>query len=148
MSEQKESLIERLEKASDGKDADLARCVWEAATGECTHRETRKWIIEDGNDYESGFTCIKCGAEDYGVPPYAKLLTSLDAALALCERVLPGWRWGVHCHPSIAGQFRVALTKPSPLRPIPIIADHCAPALAFCLAILRARASLSQGEKE
>ncbi|WP_395451149.1 hypothetical protein ACHMW7_15980 [Aminobacter sp. UC22_36] len=82
-------LIERLEKL-EGPSTEANADILEA-TGGCAHRETEYYCIEDGNDYDSGFTCKRCHEDTYGqsVPPYT---ASLDAAVALVERVLPGWR--------------------------------------------------------
>jgi hypothetical protein len=73
-----------------------------------------------------------------GFPPYT---TSLDAALALAERVLPGWRWQVSATSSGAigsvssgagmEDFVSSQADLSDVRLFP-------PALALCIAILRA----------
>lgn len=68
--------------------------------------------------------------------------SSVDAVIALAERVLPGWKWGIHHH---RGLIRAYVSKTSPLRPMPIIADHSDPAIALCIAILRAKEA-SNGE--
>lgn len=60
---------------------------------------------------------------------------SIDAALGLVVHVLPGYRWGIHCH---AGMYRAHVTESSALRPMPNIADKATPALAIILATLRA----------
>lgn len=81
-------LINRLEK-SEGPSRKLNADILEI-TGGCAHRETEYYCIEDGNDTDSGFTCKRCGKDTYGerVPAFTG---SVDAAIALCERVLPGW---------------------------------------------------------
>ena len=82
------SLISRVEKAT-GPSRDLDGDI-EEATGGCAHRETEYYCIEDGNDVDSGFTCKRCGIDLYGqrAPAYT---SSVDAAISLAERVLPGW---------------------------------------------------------
>ena len=81
-------LIECLEGASVGSKA-LNMDVVEAL-GECAHRETEYYNIQG----DSGFDCTACGKDPHrpGVPP---VTTSLDDALALAERVLPGRAVGV-----------------------------------------------------
>ena len=47
----------------------LDAIVAEKVMGRCPHpfEARRKWSIEDGNDYESGLRCTKCGKSDlYG----------------------------------------------------------------------------------
>lgn len=62
--------------------------------------------------------------------------TDLSAAVALCERALPGW----NASGTMIGQpVKVAVVEPSPLRPMPIVAKAATPALALCLAILTAK---------
>jgi hypothetical protein len=84
-----EEVIAALEN-STGPDHDLDADILEA-TGGCAHRETEYYCIEDGNDYDSGFTCKRCHKDTYGerVPAFT---ASIDATLGLLERVLPGWR--------------------------------------------------------
>lgn len=70
--------------------------------------------------------------------------TSLDAALALAERVLPGWRRTVE--ELSCGQWMSVVTgkKPEPHLSLPLhVARAATPALALCAAILRAS---SKGE--
>lgn len=85
-------LIERLEKL-EGPSTEANADILEA-TGGCAHRETEYYCIEDGNDYDSGFTCKRCGVDTYGqrTPAYT---ASLETAVTLLERVLPGWKWRV-----------------------------------------------------
>ena len=79
------------------------------------------------------------------VAPYTN---SLDAALALVEKMRPGYRWGVSSVAIKIGAypdgktaygegFRAHVTKNSPLRPMPSTADAPTPALAIILALLR-----------
>lgn len=66
---------------------------------------------------------------------YPNVTASIDAALALVERTLPEWRWGLHCH---NGLIRGYVVKSSPLRPMPVIADKPTAPLAILSALLRA----------
>jgi len=75
---------------------------------------------------------------EWGKPELPRLTGSLDAALTLVERLLPNHRWGVHCHHSSRGEYRAHVTKQSPLRPMPNIADGQTPALTILAAFLEA----------
>lgn len=75
---------------------------------------------------------------------------SIDAALALVERMLPGHRWGISTHsiksgaknergwPLHADGFRAHVTERSALRPMPSIADAPTAPLAILAATLSA----------
>ncbi|WP_392352973.1 hypothetical protein V8F63_09495 [Brevundimonas sp. LF-1] len=66
---------------------------------------------------------------------------SLDAALALVERVLPGWRIGLNSDPDRGPLWAAQVKRRGETwRPIGELAPT--PALALCIAILRAK----QGE--
>ena len=91
---------------------------------------------------------------DSAIPAYT---TSLDAALALAERVLPGWFVGVqpwfHTDPDRA-MHRAYVVRPDWARWNPVDDDWCesiwgrsaaTPALSVCIAILKARATQEQG---
>jgi hypothetical protein len=67
---------------------------------------------------------------------------SLDAAVALAEQVLPGWHWGNH---PFAGRRRAYVVEDSPLRLVPVVADHSFAAIALVLATLRARQLEEEG---
>ncbi|TPJ70498.1 MULTISPECIES: hypothetical protein [unclassified Mesorhizobium] len=109
-------LIGRLEKLT-GPDAHLDIEIWEAIGG-WPSREYRSV------DYP----------RLYGTP----LTGSIDAAVALVERLLPGWNWLVHT--SGGGAFEACLYSP----------DHNehsgreiekmgpTPAIALCIALLKA----------
>lgn len=149
MSKDIEALIERLEKATGPNrklDNDIYRWV---------HPEFADFIEGRGglvhpNDGEDQRVLSNIRASFY--------TSSVDAALALCERMLPGWRWGVASHsikdgvysegpyigkPKHVDGFRAHVTKPSPLRPMPHIADARTAPLAILLALL---CSLNQEE--
>lgn len=118
-------LIERLEKL--GPSSEVNADILEA-TGGCAHRETEYYCIEDGNDYDSGFTCKRCGKDTYGqkVPSYT---ASIETAVALVERVLPGWKWRVS-----ANQGEVFQRDPECGQD----AFHATPAIALLIATLKA----------
>ena len=61
---------------------------------------------------------------------------SLDAALALKEALLPGWKWGAH-EPK-PGTFRAYVSRWSALRIMPFTEEAPTPARALLLATLRA----------
>jgi hypothetical protein len=66
------------------------------------------------------------------VPP---LTASLDAGAALLQRVLPGWTAsGV----LVGEPAKIAVTRPSLLRPMPVVAKGATPPLALLAAILTA----------
>jgi len=85
---------------------------------------------------------------------YWEYTTSIDAALALVERMLPGWKWGVASvavktgekspegYPRYGTGFRAHVTQVSALRPMPSVAEGPTAPLAILVALLR---SLSQG---
>jgi hypothetical protein len=136
-------LIARLE-AGEGADRELNRDLHEAITGECVHRETKSYFIEDGNDYDSGFTCVKCGEDTYGhkIPPYT---SSLDAAIALVEKMLPGWDWYVRHATSADGDARYGnaqIWRPCDPRDDEAPrhwANHNEPVRALLIALLRSQ---------
>lgn len=70
---------------------------------------------------------------------------SLDAAVALVEKMLPGWAWGVHVNLRAVGGFLAHVTERSPIRPMPNIGAAPTPALALIAALLRAL--IAQQEK-
>lgn len=64
------------------------------------------------------------------------LTASLDAALGLAERVLPGVMWQVGFDPDDGSMCARLVTVPPPCAHVK--ANHDTPALALCLAILKA----------
>lgn len=156
MSKDIDALIERLEKATGpDRELDAAICIGLQYGGANSEGATNvRTDPEWGDDNDLLF---EIGTEEC-CNPIPCLTASVDAALALCERMLPGWRWGIASHsikdgvysegpyigkPKHVDGFRAHVTKPSPLRPMPHIADARTPALAILLALLR---SLNQGE--
>lgn len=73
---------------------------------------------------------------DGSVTLQRKVTTSLDAALALAERVLPGWAWDVARESS--GLYRAGLYKPKSSFMV-AVSEKSTPALALCAAVLRAQ---------
>jgi hypothetical protein len=144
------TLIDRLSKL-DGSDREVDADILEA-TGGCAHRETEYYCIEDGNDYDSGFTCKRCHKDTYGeiVPNYT---ASVDAAIALAERVLPGWRVENLCEWEnetlrSRGPWTCDLRKNGSdfFSPLKGKCSHApSPAIALCIALLRAKEA-SHGE--
>ncbi len=77
------------------------------------------------------------GGYTYAVAP--PVTTDISAAVALCERFLPGRYWATEGHWSIEGGARGYGAQIDAGR-FPIIIENAAtPALALCLAILRAK---------
>lgn len=110
-------LIARLEAAEVGC-AEMGHDVWVMVTGES--------ILSDDRPASERYPLVRDGARDGScIPP---VTTSLDAALALAERVMVGdkWEFGVTGYEvvtaNLAGFIGVAKT----------------PALALCIAILKA----------
>lgn len=140
------ALIERLEKA-EGPDRELDRDLWEALTGECTHRNTH--YVELKND-ERELECSDCGVDTYGSDKWTGLTRSLDRAVAMVERVRPGWSWGVTApdnpedDPALQRQHFSARLRKS----VVIVRAHSrTPTLALLLATLSSlRAAIQSGE--
>ena len=122
------TLLERVEAAS-GPDRELDAVLWLAFTPGATRRTLhvphwqRPYDIDETRD-EKGRLII--------VPSYT---SSLDAALALVERVLPGWLWMVaSADPPNRLPARVELwTGDEEVR-----ASAATPALALLAALLKA----------
>lgn len=160
-------LIERCEKAT-GPDRELDALIW-VATGPATNASG--WCgfaLDEGWRYEyeaSGrfpgevmeFAVNSAGQRLPQALREAPVFTaSVDAALALVEKMRPGYRWGVSsvaikigAHPdgktAYGEGFRAHVTKNSPLRPMPSTADALTPALAIILALLRSLLNTTEG---
>ena len=88
-------VIERLEKA-DGPDREIDSYIYYDILGYCRHANR----TYSGAQSDTGFDCDDCGASSWGelgkfgqrlydAPP--NYTASVDAAIALTERMLPGW---------------------------------------------------------
>jgi len=125
------ALVDRVEaydpKLSPDNRADereLDTLIYEAL-GNCAHRETKYYFIEDGNDYDSGYTCVACGKDTHGirVPAYTR---SLDTALKL---IPDGKHWMLQTR---FNGYHAEVGWPH-------AGNAATPALALCAAALRAR---------
>jgi len=127
-------LVAMLEAAEAGS-RELDAAVWLAATGEVV---AWPWGQPDAD----GPWCVYGNAM---WTPLAGLTTSLDAALALAERVLPGWRRHLNELPPSTGLGWEATvwTDAADLSVHPSRAPT-AP-LALCIAVLRATAAAETG---
>lgn len=132
------ALIARLEAAEVGSrelDVAIARSLgW----GVHNARRFGLWVVPFG-EYDT------CDPDD--MFELGEFTTSLDAALALAERVLPGWLWDVTTITTAVGGLRKPLA--SVVRPdqpegeeIKTWGYGSTPALALVIALLRAK----QGE--
>lgn len=148
------ALSERL-AAATGPDRILDAVIATDVAGLCLHGS---WHSE-GPDGDRGRCCDDCGADSWGnlgkfgqrlndpVPSYT---ASVDATLALLERRLPGWRWGVASIPMRTGEktaegyprysdgFRASVTANSAFRPMPVIGEAPTAPLAILSALARA----------
>lgn len=84
-------------EAATGPDRELDEAVWEGL-GNCSHKRTKYYFIEDGNDYDSGHTCLDCGKDTYGVSKALAYTASLDAAMTL---VPEGCGFAIRHHPEL-----------------------------------------------
>lgn len=136
------AIIARLEAAEVGGD-------------ELSARAMQVLVVPNGRVEQSrinGAWCIYVGDQlwqerGWWRPDGWPVTTSLDAALALAERVLPGWLWDVTTITTAVGGLRKPLA--SVVRPDQTEGEEiktwgygATPALALCIAILRAK----QGE--
>ena len=127
-------LISRLESMME-PDREIDRLIHELYTGECTHREQEHYAIEDGNDYESGFTCKACGVDCYGKQDkWPKYTASLSAVVILTERLLPGWGWEARRY--MCGMVTGQVWSVEPIEGF--LGTATSPPLALLRALLRA----------
>ena len=130
--------------AAKGPDRDLNVALAIEFTDWCRHEHTTRSGWQD----DTGFTCDACGADSWGnksasgqrlhdgCPAYTG---SIDAAMTLMERVLPGATWAVAGPSDHSGRNRASVTAASPFRPMPVIAKGCAtPGLNLVAALLTA----------
>ncbi len=142
MTDDVEGLISRIEKATEGS-RELDRELWELATGHPV-----KWASADVFEPETVVTMEKYGAGAVGNPTYTldPFTSSIDAALALTERLLPGSWWLMAKGRVRAGEPLYALQLFSeghnPFTSLPIAeAEHETLCCAILLATLRAKRS-------
>lgn len=126
-------LIERLEKAEAGSrelDCEIGLIVRTNGRGEIVQWGNGEWVIQDAGG-------------PYVVDDFT---TSLDAALALAERVLPGWSRGVfEDEPGNQPPWLATLTEVCDARAVEGHEGAGATApLALCIAILRALRTTEQ----
>jgi len=128
-------LIERVEKAS-GPDRDLDTALLELSDADFVAQLRRGW-----RDFlpirETDVAAIRSEAAyvEAHAPPYTE---SLDAAVALCERVLEGWAWNVGTVHFGRDGFMAEVYRNSM---VIFEARAPTPALALLLAMLRAKAA-------
>ena len=138
-------LIERLEAAGEwSRELDAEIAVWSAYRGAVRIVDAREESIFR---HQPGW-CRDANDISILAPNYT---TSLDAALALAERVLPGWEFGTYIsRPDVHGNRQTKIEARRWQDVAPEYAFACAsssartPALALCIAILKARATQGQ----
>lgn len=113
--------------AATGADRELDLLIGKAFDGV----DPRAVIVTAGNYTGAiGYT----DRDQWAVVNLKSYTASLDAAVALCERLLPGWHWSV----SDRGLARVSNPNANEFQDDRFDALGNAPALALCLAIVRA----------
>lgn len=130
-----QELIARLEAGEVGPDLDASICVLLQYGGPNSNGATN--VRTDG-DWE-GDLLFEHGSDEC-CNPIPAVTTSLDAALALAERVLPGWVWMVESHRD--GRATAWLSEFNAYGEGEQVLGN-SPTLALCIAILKAKA---QGE--
>ena len=110
---------------------DLITCLREAKEGSRELDDAVYAALVD-NTIPDGWRC----------PAANGITTDLSAAVALCERALPGWHWSIRKKSTNPDFFEGLVTQAAwSYAADRFKASHdCAP-LALCLAILRAKAS-------
>lgn len=130
-----DELIEKLEKA-EGPNYRLEIDIFKLFNPEYAEYVEGRGGLVHVNDGEDQRVLSNVRAPNY--------TASLDAAVALAERVLPGWRWAVTSR-GTAWCNTADLPTPS----IHLRADAATPALALCLATLKAvRAHMHPRDRE
>jgi hypothetical protein len=124
-----DELIARLEAAT-GPDRELDEGI-HVVFGHCLHPfdKWQKWEIEDGNDYDSGINCGVCG-KDTSFNPAPAYTSSIDAAVTLVPEDM---HWEI-CRADHRKGFMARVWYSVVYR-----ADAPTPALALCIAALKAR---------
>jgi hypothetical protein len=149
-----DEMIERISKAT-GPDREIDCALHVALFG---------WkLARLGKDYDGGNECAVWTRDGeliagFAYPPWGKLdpyyhvpdvgyTASLDATIALCVRVLPGWHWHVETIAKPHTQWIAEIYDHEADRPRRVKQGHskATPALALCLAILRALTAQKTG---
>lgn len=126
-------LIERLEKA-EGSDREIDHAITDAFAYFFPFQpDPYSWRTKVGDKYFDTERFGRGGStSDRYVPKYT---SSLDAALSLVERKLPGVHWSIS---NATVKPRANVWMPQPTRPIMgPYSSGATPALAVCLALLR-----------
>lgn len=125
-------LIERLEKAEAGS-RELDALVWCAT-------------VPGGATYDTGRSRVTYPDKSWAIiTSFSPVTTSLDAALALAERVMPDHNWSVGCLPvSDEADYEEhhsfgALLYSRYTKPYDAMAHGASPALAVVTAVLKAQ---------
>ncbi|WP_127524009.1 hypothetical protein [Mesorhizobium sp. Z1-4] len=141
----RKELIERLEKL-ERPDREIDCLIWAHFDGR-TVRESDRFILArstrpphdecvlgtiDPGEYSRNFQC-----EGYHNPPVPAYTASLDAAIALVEKMRPGWTWGAGTTDMEQHPFAAQVRQKGV-----ITSDHDysfgpTPAIALLLALLR-----------
>ena len=146
------ALMDRLEKATDGS-KELDRAVWawvaehvwkwpEGQTGADADGKNNSVVLIPP-DLPKGFTYPPKGAVDrYYHVPSDPITTNLSAAVALCERVLPGWHWSIRKKSTEPDFFEGMVTQYAwSYAADRFKVSHDSGPIALCIAILRAKAA-------
>lgn len=123
-----QSLLERLEKASGG-DREIDARLAEAFGG---FADVIRALNEDGSTFDA---MVDYGEDSFDECP--RYTSSLDAALSLVERVMPGWGYFLR-HDADSG-YVAALVYPDAFRVTPGATKAASMPLALCLALVRAK---------
>ena len=136
----KADLIARLEKEGGSRELDAEIC---ALRYQMLHPETEKhYSRAEGEAFVIYFRDPQGRLLHSTHMSFPKYTTSLDAAIALCKRVLPP-NWQMEIFMSMSGPTAVALTDvdvsryPGTVKKLDEI-EHKSPATALCIALLRA----------
>lgn len=129
-------LITRLSKL-EGPDREVDAEIWLLLTPGATRKKlevksaTNQWapyIIDETRDETNRLITV---------PAYT---ASVDAAITLAERMLPGWTWYLGFGLRMEGDMRaIAGAYPNNHPDSCVKDDHPIPAIALCIAILRAK---------
>lgn len=131
----KADLIARLEKDGGSRELDAAIC---ALRYQMLHPETEKhYSRAEGEAFVIYFRDPQGKLLHSTNMSFPKYTTSLDAAIALCERVLSGWSIELEYAPN-AGVAKVELFEPVAIHPNDSEGYAHHPATALCIALLRA----------